>query len=106
LLGNEHVYSNLTGGNRAAYLDRLYSRVGQRLRLNAADPGDAEAIISAWQIKANDCRNFLHKIAATPGGLRSLTKTLRLASMYAAGESRETNCGDIKAAWKRLGGAA
>lgn len=106
LVGNEATYSQLTGGNRAAYLDRLYSRVGQRLRLGKATHADTDAIVDAWGINAKACIDALRKIAATPGGLRSLTKTLRLASMYAAGDERAVNCDDIKAAWKRLGGAA
>lgn len=106
LVGNEQVYSAMTGGTRASYLDRLFSRVGQRLRLVRATDQDTEAIIDAWQIKAGPCRKDLRRIAASAGGLRSLSKTLRLASMYAAGDQREVTCTDIRAAWKRLGGAA
>lgn len=106
LVGNEQVFSTMTGGNRAAYLDRLYSRVGQRLRLGKATQEDTDAVIDAWGIKVKDCRKKLQEIATTPGGLRSLSKTIRLASMYAAGDKRPVSCADIKAAWKRLGGAA
>jgi len=106
LVGNEATYSQLTGGNRAPYLDRLYSRVGQRLRLGKATNADTDAIIEAWGISVKSCIDALRKIAATPGGLRSLTKTLRLASMYAAGDGRAVNCDDIRAAWKRLGGTS
>lgn len=106
LVGNEQVYSSMTGGSRAAYLDRLFSRVGQRLRMGKATEKDTDAIIDAWGVKVGECRTVLHQIAATPGGLRSLTKTLRLASMYAAGDKRDVSCSDIRAAWKRLGGAA
>lgn len=106
LVGNEQVYGSMTGGNRAPYLDRLFSRVGQRLRLGKASNGDTDAIIQAWGVDAKDCIKSLRQIASTPGGLRSLTKTLRLASMYASADEREVCCSDIRAAWKRLGGAA
>lgn len=105
LVGNEQVYTAMTGGNRAAYLDRLYSRVGKRVKLAGATKGDVDALISAWAFKGTGCRQMLHDIAARPGGLRGLTKTLRLASMFAAGREEAPNCGDIKAAWRDLGGA-
>lgn len=104
LVGNESVYARMTGGNRAAYLDRLYSRIGKRVRLSRAVKGDIEALIDAWQIQVKECRQVLHEIAAKPGGLRGLTKVMRLASMFAAGVGREVCCDDIRAAWRDLGG--
>lgn len=104
LVGNESVYARMTGGNRAAYLDRLFSRIGKRVRLNAATKKDVDALILAWGIKPGDCREVLHSIASKPGGLRGLTKTLRLASMLANGRGEGVCCEDIRAAWRDLGG--
>lgn len=104
LVGNESVYARMTGGNRAAYLDRLFSRIGKRVRLTRSTKGDIEALIDAWGLTAKECRGALHEIAAKPGGLRGLTKVMRLASMFAAGSGRAVSCDDIKAAWRDLGG--
>lgn len=102
LVGNDAVYTTMTGGNRAAYLDRLFSRIGKRVRVGTAGAKDTDAIIAAWGIDATECRKLLRDIASKPGGLRILTKTLRLASMYAAGDSRTVCCADIRAAWREL----
>lgn len=104
LVGNETVYARMTGGNRAAYLDRLYSRIGKRVRLMRSTREDVDAVLSVWNLEAKACRSLLHDIAAKPGGLRGLTKVLRLASMFAAGAKAEVSCDHIKAAWRDLGG--
>lgn len=104
LVGNEAVYARMTGGNRAAYLDRLYSRIGKRVRLTRSTKGDIDALIDAWHVELGSCRAALHDIAARPGGLRGLTKVMRLASMFATGAGRPVECEDIKAAWRDLGG--
>lgn len=104
LVGNESVYARMTGGNRAAYLDRLFSRIGKRVRLTRSLKGDIDALIDAWNLKSRECRNVLHDIASKPGGLRGLTKVMRLASLFAAGANRAVTCEDIKAAWRDLGG--
>lgn len=104
LVGNEQVYARMTGGNRAAYLDRLFSRIGKRVRLTRPTKPDVDALVDAWGIDTKSCRAALQDIAAQPGGLRGLTKVLRLASMIAAGAGRAVCCDDIRAAWKDLGG--
>lgn len=104
LVGNEAVYARMTGGNRAAYLDRLFSRIGKRVRLVRPTQADVSALIDAWSIQPRACRQLLQDIAAKPGGLRGLTKVLRLASMFARGADREVSCDDIRAAWRDLGG--
>lgn len=102
LVGNEAVYATMTGGTRAAYLDRLFSRIGKRVQVRRATTKDADAIIAAWHVDASGCRKLLHEIARQPGGLRGLTKALRLAAMYAAGDDRPVGCEDIRAAWREL----
>lgn len=103
LVGNESVYARMTGGTRAAYLDRLYSRIGKRVRLTAASAADIAALLDAWRVELRPCRRLLAEIASRPGGLRGLTKVLRLASMFAAGGGRPVSCDDIRAAVQDLG---
>lgn len=104
-VGNEQVYARMTGGNRAAYLDRLFSRIGKKVRLLRTTEADIHKLIEAWGIEEKACRTQLVEIALKPGGLRGLTKVLRLASMYAAAQNRSLCCDDVRAAWRELGGA-
>lgn len=104
LVGNEAVYARMTGGNRAAYLDRLYSRIGKRVRLTRTTHADVDALVAGWKLDAKSCRATIYEIAARPGGLRGVTKVFRLASMFARGAGRPVSCEDIRAAWRDLGG--
>lgn len=104
LVGNEQVYARMTGGNRAAYLDRLFSRIGKKVRLLRATPEDVAALLDGWQVREAKARQLLTEIAAKPGALRGMTKVLRLAGMYAAAERRALGFDDVRAAWKELGG--
>lgn len=104
LVGNEAVYARMTGGNRAAYLDRLFSRIGKKVRLIRPTSEDVKALADSWGVD-RDCRHVLLDIASKPGALRGVSKTLRLAAMHAAAESRAICCTDVKTAWRELGGA-
>lgn len=103
LAGNDRVYTQMTGGNRAAYLDRLYSRIDQKIHLRRSTQGDADAIIKAWGIEDTKCRDRIRDIAAKPGALRVLSKVLRMAAAYAMAAGRHICCDDIQAAARELG---
>lgn len=102
LVGNEGVFARMAGGRNASQLDRLYSRVGKRLRLQQSSEADIVAVIKAWGITDSKCHPTLISIARGPGALRTLTKTLRLASMYAVAEGRTVCCEDVRAAANEL----
>jgi len=107
LLGNELVYTRLTGGRRSAEFAQLFSRVGKRVRLNQVEDGDVDALLKAWGAKlarARELRKAALAIAQSHGGLRGLTKVLRLAVLFAGGEAVELR--HVRAAWKELGGGA
>lgn len=104
LVGNERVYTQMAGSNRAAYLDRLYSRIGKRIHLKKSSDGDADALVKAWGIDDGACRARIRDIASKPGALRVLTKVLRLAATYAQAANRKVCCEDIHASWRELGG--
>ncbi len=106
LVGNEAVYARMTGGNRAAYLDRLYSRIGKRVRLTRATAEDVTALTNAWSLRDPALRRALTEIARRPGALRSVTKVLRLATFNARGEGRkQISVADVRAALEDLEGA-
>lgn len=102
LVGNDGVFARMAGGRNAQQLDRLYSRVGKRLRLHQSTEADIVALIKAWGITDAKCHPTLISIARGAGALRTLTKTLRLAGMYAAAEGRTVCCEDVRAAASEL----
>lgn len=103
LCGNERVYTQMSGGNRAPFLDRLHSRIGKKIVLKKATAADADAIIAAWGIDDGPCRDAIRQIASTPGALRVLNKVLRLAATYAKAKGRKICCDEIGAAARELG---
>lgn len=103
LVGNEYVYNRMTGGTRAPYLDRLYSRIGKRLSLRGPGDADVDALIAAWKITDPGCRTHIREIVRRPGALRSVTKVLRLASSFAAAHERPMTAADVLAATRELG---
>jgi DNA transposition AAA+ family ATPase len=101
LVGNEMIYARMTGGSRAAYLDRLFSRIGKRVRISRAAREDVERIAGAFGVR-NGSLKLLAEIGSRAGALRAVVKVLRLASMMAAGRDIEPT--HIEAAWKDLEG--
>lgn len=107
LVGNEIVYSQLTGGSRSVGFAQLFSRVAKRVRLSRAKDADVLALLEAWGIQDKESRQLCLGIGRRPGALRGLSQTLRLASMFAAA-SGATRPGveHIRDAWQDLGGEA
>lgn len=85
LLGNELVYARLTGGGRNAAYAQLWSRIGKRVRIGETSKSDADALALAFGVMDADARKKVTEVAAGAGALRGVVKTLRLASLHAAG---------------------
>lgn len=102
LVGNETVYSRLTGGSRAVQHAQLFSRIGGRRYVAKPAAGDVQAMAEAWGIADPAIVNYLAAIAAKPGALRGATKTLRLAAMNAGGVP-EITLTHLQRAWANLG---
>ncbi len=101
LVGNEAVQTRMTGGTRAANLDRLYSRIGKRIRLARPQKSDVERIAKLFGVSEASSLACLEDVGKKAGALRMVVKVLRLATMRAGGGRPST--GDIDAAWKDLG---
>lgn len=101
LVGNEAVYARMTGGNRAAYLDRLFSRIGKKVKLQHPTSTDVETLAGVFNITEKESIALLCQIGAKAGALRSVVKILRLATMKAEGKTPEA--GHIREALKELG---
>lgn len=107
LVGNEIVYSQLTGGSRSVGFAQLFSRVAKRVRLSRAKDADVTALLEAWGITDKDARQLCLGIGRRPGALRGLSQTLRLASMFAAASgTNRPGVEHIRDAWQDLGGEA
>ncbi|MCE7638354.1 AAA family ATPase [Vibrio fluvialis] len=83
LVGNNKVYTQLTGGRRNEDFARLFSRIAKKRGLHKTRQADVRAIASAWNIGTEREVSLMMQISERPGGLRLLSKTLKLAAMYA-----------------------
>lgn len=101
LLGNESIYTQMTGGRRSADFAQIFSRIGRRIRLTRPTKADIDAILDAWRIEGAEERELLQQIALKPGALRMLTKTLKFATLLAQGIPTHRH---ILAAWRDLSG--
>lgn len=81
LVGNNRVYTQLTGGRRNEDFARLFSRIAKKRGIHKIRQRDVQQIAEAWRIDGKDERNLMTQISDRPGGLRLLTKTLGLAAM-------------------------
>lgn len=103
LVGNDIVYTRMTGGNRTALFAQLFSRIGKRVRLRKPTKADVVAIAEGWGVGDNKAREVLRDIANKEGALREVVKTLRLATVATGGSAPTAE--DIRAEWRdRAGG--
>ncbi len=95
LVGNREVLTRIEGAGRTAAFAQLYSRVSIRHVFGQPETED---------VASTSERAMLRKVALKPGGggLRSLTKTLELATLLAqqAGEDRVLD--HLEGAWAQL----
>lgn len=83
LVGNELSYSRLSGGRSAAYA-QIHSRLGLRMHILPPGPKDVRVIANRWRVRDAKVLELLERIASKPGGLRSVTKVLRIATVAGA----------------------
>lgn len=103
LLGNESVFSQLTGGSRAAEFSQLYRRVGKRQRLDKPEARDIAMLCAAWRIDAPAIKERLRAIAEQPGGLGGVTEVLCLGHLLAHGEGEPLSERHVQQAWIDVG---
>lgn len=77
-------------------MPQLYSRLGVRLYRRKVLKGDVTALLEAWKITGREERRLLTTLANQPGALRSVTKTLRLATALARGSAEDLSLQHIK----------
>ncbi|MEP9402061.1 AAA family ATPase [Sphingomonas silueang] len=101
LVGNDTVLSRLEGGSRKANYAQLYSRVDMRMIRAVPSAEDVEQIAAAWGVGDEREVAYLVALGTKPGGLRSVTKVMELASMLAFDDGAR-DLTHIRAAWAQL----
>jgi len=102
-LGNDALYTRISGKGRRAEFAQLHSRVGMRLHIEAPKEGDVDAFLEAWGISGRTERDYGQQIAAGPGGLRQLAQVLRQARLFARSMKRPIDQRVMRAAAGALG---
>lgn len=103
LMGNDLIYARMTG-TRSVFLDRLFSRIGRRLRLPRATKDDVTRLANANGIHDRAEIEFLCQIGQQAGALRQVTKVIRLARMMAASRQEELRLQHLRSAHADLTG--
>jgi hypothetical protein len=98
LVGDERVIGRL-GGIRRAELGRLHSRISMRHVQPYPEEQDARLLVEGWGVTEPAQQRFLVSLARRPGALRGISKTIKLASLMAAGEGRAIAMADLQEAW-------
>ncbi|RLM14052.1 DNA transposition protein [Gibbsiella quercinecans] len=107
LIGNHQVYGKLTGGNsRNMDFARLFSRIAKKVSILKTKKADVDAIADAWGLANKAERELIQALSEKPGALRTISHTLRLASMFARGSNERLSEKHIRAAVKDLEGVS
>ena len=103
-LGNEDLAAKIAGGRRAERTAQLSSRIGYRRNIRRPVKADVTALLDAWQVRGRAERDYLADVGTRPGGLRTMTKLLQLASVMAASADQPLARAHLEQAWRQLGG--
>jgi len=102
-MGNEPLKGRIEGMSRDTSHAQIFSRIGMRKNRKQPQVKDTRAIFDAWGIADSKLFDLCRWIAGQPGGLRSMNKTLRYATMLAATDERtQITERDIQTAWGQL----
>ncbi|UDF02991.1 AAA family ATPase [Asticcacaulis sp. AND118] len=102
--GNRRVAAKIEGRRDADHAQR-FSRVSMRHHIATPDKEDVSVLLAAWGVREGKELDFMTRIAMKPGGgaLRSLTKTLELATLIAHGDAESELCLEyMQDAWAQL----
>lgn len=102
LAGNPLVLTRVQGGARLSEFAQLYSRVSWPQMYAAPEREDVHVLCDAWSVTGEREREFLTRVASLPGGIRSLTQTLKMATLAARATEEDRTLSHLKAAWTQL----
>lgn len=84
--GDTRLFAKINGKGREGPMAQLSSRIWAPIKLPRPRPDDVSAIAAAWGILDPKIMKLVQKIGTREGGLRELTKVLKLASLDAAND--------------------
>lgn len=102
LVGNHTVLGRIQAGVRSPEFAQIHSRVSWPQTYLTPEPQDVEILCDAWEVPPGQQREFLAKVASLPGGVRSLTQTLKMATLAARSTEEDRCLSHLKAAWTQL----
>lgn len=79
-VGDYRVISSIEGRREQRSRAQIFSRVTKRMVRHQASGADADVLLDAWNVTDEGARRFARGVAVKPGGLRSMTKMLKLAA--------------------------
>lgn len=106
LVGNLDVFTRFGKADPKAGHGQLHRRIGKRLQRLVPLEADITTLLDAWKISDPDCRRLLSAIGHKPGSLGQIDKSIRLASMIAAGAGEPMGPQHIRSAWRNRSGEA
>ncbi len=89
MLGSFAFHARVSHERLQARTAQIMSRLGMRVSIARLFDEDVEMMLDAWKITGARERTFLKKVAAGPGALRVVYKTIKLAALSAAGAKEE-----------------
>jgi DNA transposition AAA+ family ATPase len=102
LVGNEPLYTQMTGGFRTPKFAQIFSRITQLTHIEGTQTDDVTALCGALGIIDPEAVEYLSRIGTLSGGLRRVAKTVQLAQLAAAGNGGELNKAVLARAWRKL----
>ncbi len=102
LVGNDVVYTQISGGTRQAEFARLYSRIGMRRQARCTRE-DIEAVARQMGVTGRDEIAFLKSIGLRSGAMRNVVQVVQQASVRARGKKEALAKEHLEMAWNNLG---
>lgn len=103
LVGNEEIYGRFAktrpDGRDGPSYAQIKRRIGKRLRRTKPIDDDMRAFIGAWGLTEPDAVKFLMGIGRKGGALGQIDKTIKAASLAAAGLGEPLAMKHLTAAW-------
>lgn len=104
LVGNTEIYGRFKGGKDGRPDGPSYAqikrRIGKRLLRKKPDVADMTTFIHAWGVTEPEAVKFLVGVGLKGGALGQIDKTMKLASMAAAGAGEVLALKHLQAAWQ------
>ncbi len=102
LVGNEPLYTQMTGGFRAPKFAQIFSRISSLTHIKETLTEDVSALCAAFGISDAAAVGYLAQIGTLPGGLRGVVKTVQMAQLASAESGGALNKTILARAWRKL----